>query len=59
MDVVVRDGLELLVVVAVGGMLLSALRRLRRGDIRPEHCQRCGRPRSRAYEHCRWCGAAR
>jgi len=53
----VRDALELLIVVAVGGMLVSVLRRLRRGEIVVFRCPACGRPTSRAYPLCRHCGA--
>jgi len=47
---------ELGLVVAVGGMLWSAVRRLRRGRIAIVRCQACGRPASRAYPRCRRCG---
>jgi uncharacterized OB-fold protein len=53
----VRDVLELAIVVAVGGMLVSAVRRLRRGEISVYRCGACGRPTSRAYPRCRHCGA--
>lgn len=52
-----RDGLELLIVVAVGGMVVSAIRRLRRGEIEVYRCAACDRPTSRAYGVCRHCGA--
>jgi uncharacterized OB-fold protein len=52
-----RDGFEVLVVVAVGGMLVSALRRLRRGEIVAYVCPACGRPTTRANGTCRHCGA--
>lgn len=54
----VQNGLELLFVVAVGGMLWSAVRRLRDGQIRVYRCAACGRPTSRAYPRCTRCGAA-
>ncbi|HSH61769.1 MAG TPA: hypothetical protein VK988_19415 [Acidimicrobiales bacterium] len=57
-DVVVRDGLELLFVVAIGGMLWSAVRRLRAGQIEVHRCPACERPTSRAYPRCTRCGAA-
>ncbi|HEX4979371.1 MAG TPA: hypothetical protein VFV35_04830 [Acidimicrobiales bacterium] len=56
-DVLVRDGIELLIVVAVGGMVFSAIRRLRRGEIAVYRCRACGRPTSRAFPKCRRCGA--
>ena len=56
-DSLVRDGLELLIVIAVGGMLWSAVARLRRGQIRAFTCPACGRPTSRAYPQCKHCGA--
>ncbi len=56
-DGMVRDGLELLFVVAVGGMLWSAVRRLRAGQVSVHRCGACGRPTSRAYPRCTRCGA--
>jgi hypothetical protein len=56
-DTLVRDALELLIVVAVGGMLMSVLRRLWRGQLQVHRCPRCGRPTSRAFPRCRWCDA--
>jgi hypothetical protein len=56
-DALVRDALEVLFVVAVGGMLWSAIRRLRRGEIRAFTCSACGRPTSRAYPRCKHCDA--
>ncbi len=53
----VRDGLELLIVVAVGGMLASALRRLVRGQVPVYRCPSCERPTTRANPRCRHCGA--
>lgn len=53
-----RAALELLIVVALGGMLISALRRLRRGQITPYRCPSCDRPTTRANPRCRHCGAA-
>jgi hypothetical protein len=52
---VIRDVLEVLIVVAVGGMLWAAVGRLRRGDIRVYRCIACGRPTSRAYPRCKHC----
>jgi hypothetical protein len=56
-DSLVRDALELLIVIAVGGMLWSAVARLRRGQIRVVRCPACARPTSRAYPRCKHCGA--
>lgn|GEM_PF-2798146 len=52
----VRDGLEVLFVVAIGGMLWSVAGRLRRGQLLPTLCPSCGRPSSRAHPRCRHCG---
>jgi hypothetical protein len=54
----VRDGIEVLLVVGMGGMVWTAVGRLRRREIRVNRCSACGRPTSAAYERCRWCGAA-
>lgn len=56
-EAVVRDGLELLFVVAVGGMLWAAVRRLRAGEVHVFRCPTCERPTSRAYPRCTRCGA--
>ncbi len=53
----VRNVAEILLVVAVGGMLWSAVARLRRGQVRPLLCPGCGRPVSRVYDACPHCGA--
>lgn len=53
----VRDAFEVMIVVAVGGMLVSALLRLRRGQIRVFRCAACGRPTTRANGTCKHCGA--
>jgi hypothetical protein len=53
----VRDLLELLIVIAIGGMLVSAVQRLRRGEIRAFVCPSCGRPTTRANGICKHCGA--
>ena len=55
MGTTIRDGLELLMVVAVGGMLWAAVSRLRRGEIRVYRCIACGRPTSRGYPRCKHC----
>jgi uncharacterized OB-fold protein len=57
-DPLVRDALEVLLVVAVGGILWSAIGRLRRGEVSVMRCPSCGRAVSRAYERCGHCGAA-
>lgn len=56
MSIWLRSLLEILVVVSVGGMVISAVRMLRRGQIRPTACGECGKPTSKAYPACRWCG---
>jgi hypothetical protein len=53
----VRDAFELLIVVAIGGMVWSVLSRLKRGELRAQSCPECGGPASRAYPVCRHCGA--
>jgi len=52
----VRNVAELMLAVAVGGMLFSALTRLRRGQAIPRLCPGCGRTVSRVYEACPRCG---
>ena len=52
----VRNLAEILMTVAIGGMLFSALARLRRGQARPRLCPGCGRTVSRVYEACPRCG---
>lgn len=54
---IVRDALEVAFVVGIGGTLVSALRRLRAGQITAYHCTDCGRPTSRAYPRCKHCDA--
>jgi hypothetical protein len=56
-DLLVRDLLEVVIVVAVGGMLVSAVRALRRGQIKAFVCPSCGRPTTRANGSCKHCGA--
>ena len=53
----VRDAFELLIVIAIGGMVWSVLTRLRKGQLRVPRCPECGGPASRAYPQCRHCGA--
>ena len=52
----VRNLAEILMTVAIGGMLFSALARLRRGQANPRLCPGCGRTVSRVYEVCPRCG---
>lgn len=52
----VRDALEAVIVVAVGGMLVSAVRKLRRGEIPVYRCPACDRPTTRANGICKHCG---
>lgn len=56
-NTLVRDGLELLIVVAIAGILWSSVTKLRRGEIRAYTCVACGRPTSRAYPRCKHCDA--
>ena len=56
-DTLVRDLLEVLIVVAVGGMLVSAIRRLRAGASPVYRCPACDRPTTRANGICKHCGA--
>jgi len=58
-DHLVRDLIEIAIVIAVIGMLVSAVRRVRRGQIAVVRCTVCGRPTSRAYPRCKHCGAER
>ncbi|HUR24239.1 MAG TPA: hypothetical protein VMZ73_10245 [Acidimicrobiales bacterium] len=55
----VRDALEIAVLVALGGMVWSAIRRLTAGRIQVHRCPACARPVSMAYPACRHCGALR
>jgi uncharacterized OB-fold protein len=55
----VGDAAEVLLVVAVGGMLWSAVARARRGRVRAVRCRDCGRLASRAYPRCPGCGTPR
>ncbi len=52
----VRNVAEILITVAIGGMLVSALTRLRRGQANPRLCPGCGRTVSRVYDACPRCG---
>lgn len=51
----IRDGLEIAIVIAVGGMLLNVIRRARRGELRVYRCIACNRPTSRGYPRCKHC----
>jgi predicted amidophosphoribosyltransferase len=53
----VRDAFEVLILIAVGGMLWNVLRRWRAGQLPLHRCPECGGPASRAYPRCRHCGA--
>jgi predicted amidophosphoribosyltransferase len=55
-ETLVRDLLEVLVVVAIGGMLFSAVRRLRAGALPVYRCPSCERPTTRANGICKHCG---
>ena len=52
----IRDAFELLIIVAIGGMVWSVVTRLLRGQLRVPTCPECGGPASRAYPRCRHCG---
>ncbi|MDP9419911.1 MAG: hypothetical protein M3P53_07165 [Actinomycetota bacterium] len=56
METVVRDVAEALIVVAVGGMVVTVLRRLVAGQLHVYRCAACARPTSRGYPRCRHCG---
>jgi predicted amidophosphoribosyltransferase len=51
----IRDAAEVLLAVAVGGMLWGAVTRLRRGQARPRLCPGCGRTVSGVYDTCPHC----
>ena len=55
-DNAVRDVLEALIVIAMAGVLVAAVRRLRRGEVRVYRCVACDRPTSRGYPRCKHCG---
>jgi predicted amidophosphoribosyltransferase len=54
-NLLLRDCLEGLIVIALGGMTWSAIGKLRRHEIALVRCAGCGRPLSRSYEHCPRC----
>ncbi len=53
-----RDILEGLFVVAIGGMLVSVIRKVASGEMKANSCPQCHRPTSSAYPFCRHCGAS-
>jgi hypothetical protein len=55
----IRDLFEVLFVVAAGGVVWSAVGKLRRREIEVVRCGRCGGPCSNAYPICKHCGAPR
>jgi hypothetical protein len=57
MNDAVRDVLEVAILVAVGGMLVSVVAKLWRREISVVVCPACGRPTSRAYPRCKHCDA--
>ncbi len=56
MNPVVQYVAEGLMVVAIGGMLWSAVSRVRRGKVNVVTCPACQRTASRAYRYCHRCG---
>jgi hypothetical protein len=52
----VRDAFEGMIILGLGGMLFSAIRKLVRREISVNMCNACGRPCSRAYPACTKCG---
>jgi hypothetical protein len=54
-EALLRDVLEVAIVVAVGAMVVTVVRRLVAGELRVYHCSSCARPTSRAYPRCRHC----
>ncbi|KJF17753.1 hypothetical protein AXFE_13690 [Acidithrix ferrooxidans] len=53
----IRDAIEFLFVIAIGGMLVSASRSILSRKVKVYICSQCNRPTSRAYERCRHCNA--
>jgi len=53
----VQVALDVLLVVAVGGMLWSAVARLRKGRVSVPRCPSCDRAVSRANPRCPHCDA--
>ncbi len=54
---VLQAALDVLLVVAVGGMLWSAVSRIRQGRVVVPRCPSCGRVVSRANPRCPHCDA--
>ena len=59
MNNLVRDLIEVALGIGVLGIFVSAVRRLRAGEIRVVRCTTCGRPTSRAYPNCKHCQTPR
>ena len=57
MGVLLRDLLEVAIVVALGAMVVTVALRLRAGRLRVYRCAACDRPTSRGYPRCRHCDA--
>ena len=55
-DGMMRDGAEILLAVAVAGMLWATVARMRREQAVPALCPGCGRSVSRVYDACPHCG---
>lgn len=55
MPPLVRDALELAMVVALAGMLWSVVARIRRDRATVPRCRSCGRPVSPTYARCPRC----
>lgn len=53
----VRDLLELGIVVAIGAMIIASVQRIRCGQVVAPVCSECNRNISRMYENCPHCGA--
>ena len=59
MNNLVRDLIEVALGIGVLGILVSAIKRLRAGEIAVVRCRACGRPTSRAYPNCKHCQTPR
>lgn len=58
MSNLVYEALVLVMFIAVGAMLVSTIKRSRRGEISPARCPKCGDLTSRAYAVCTKCGSS-
>lgn len=58
LDAIVRDGLEVVIALAVGATLVAAILKAKRGQVQTVHCSACNRMTSRIYASCPRCGAA-